>query len=250
MRILGLDFETEVKAVFDPKQMRITEIGAVLAEKSLDGSGLRPLVLHNEMVWSKEHVWNDAMQDICGYTKADLEEFGAEPKAALQRLLALVNRAEYIVAHNGIKFDKVVLETECERHGLPFPGVPWIDTTCDLPFPKKIETRKLEFLGPVHGFLNPFSHRALFDVLTMLKVLDNYDMLKVVELAKSPNVTVRAVCAKPFGATAERGQKETEAAKARGYRFDGTNKIWVKTIKESQYKEECEALPFQVVIVK
>jgi DNA polymerase-3 subunit epsilon len=162
-----------------------------------------------------------------------------------------MGKAEAIIAHNGKNFDKVVLEEECKRHGLTFPGqIPWVDTLADVPYPKKIEVRKLEFLAPAHGFLNPFAHRAAFDALAMLKVLSHYDFETVLKRSKEPDVIVRAMVAAPFGPTKVKGEKEVAEAKARGYKFDNEGKLWVKRIKESEYGEEAASAPWQVVIVK
>jgi len=244
--VLGLDFETEVFDAFDPKVQRVTEIGAVL----WDTERAFPLKMYNELVWSKEHTFSPRITEITGTTESDLKEFGVIPRFALNQLLAMILDSDAVVAHNGNAFDKVVLESECARHGLQMPHTPWIDTICDVPYPKKIETRKLEFLCPSHGFINPFSHRALFDVLAMLRVMSNYDFAAILKLSQEPNITVRAKTAAPFGNTAERGAKETAHAKARGYRWDGTNKIWHKNIKQSAYEDEAKACPYPVVILK
>lgn len=251
-RILGFDLETTVVEPFDATKMRITEIGAILwcTEKH------KPLQIFSQSVWAPDYVWHPKMEEITGLTEAEHKEFGVSPAKAIQDLFALFEKAEAIVAHNGKNFDKVVLEHESNRHFLLMPINPWVDSMSDIPYPKKIETRKLEFLGPSHGFLNPFSHRAIFDVLSMLKVLSHYDFKKVFALSKEPDVIVKATIAPPFGNTAERGKKETAEAKTLGFKFDKTGSdcglpnTWWKRIKEGAYSEEAKNCPWPIAIIK
>ena len=248
MRVLGLDFETTVVDPFDATKMRITEIGAILWCTKEN----KPLEILSQSVWADDYVWHPLMQEITGLTEAEHKEFGVSPISALHDLFLLMEKAEAVVAHNGKNFDKVVLECEVKRHAMEsvYPSKHWIDTIADVPYGKRIETRKLEFLGPSHGFLNPFSHRAIFDVLTMLKVMGQYDFEKVLARSKEPDVLVRAVISPPFGNTKAKGEKEVAEAKVRGFKFDGTNKIWVKRIKESEYTDEVAACAWLVVVVK
>lgn len=248
MRVIGLDFETTVVDPFDATKMRITEIGAILwcTEKH------KPLEIFSQSVWAPDYVWHPKMEEITGLSETEHKEFGVSPVSAIYDFFSLCERgkAEAIVAHNGKTFDKVVLENECKRHGIEMAKLPWVDSMSDVPYPKKIETRKLEFLGPSHGFLNPFSHRAIFDVLTMLKVLSHYDFEKVFALSKEPDVIIKATIAPPFGNTAERGKKEVAEAKILGFKFDDKTKTWQKRIKESAYAEEAKKAPWPVAIVK
>jgi len=244
-----LDFETEVLEPFDATKMRIIEIGAVL----WDTKRHYPVLPITRLVWSPEHTFHPKITEITGLTLSDLETYGTPPAYALGKLVKLLKKGEAVVAHNGTAFDKVVLECDGARHNVEIPKLPWVDTTIDLPFPKKIETRKLEFLAPSHGFLNPFAHRAMFDALTMGRILSHYDWETVLANSKIPSVRVRAVIAKPFGPTEVQGKKEVELAKGRGYRFEKDsmgNGLWIKRIKENQFKEEEEAAPFKVVMLK
>lgn len=245
-RVLGLDFETTVVDPFDATKMRITEIGAIL----WDTETSKPLKIFSQSVWASDYVWHPLMEEITGLNEAEHREFGVLPLGPINELIKLGTQAEAIVAHNGKNFDKIVLENECVRWGIPLPAFHWIDSISDIPYPKKIDVRKLAYLGPAHGFLNPFSHRAIFDVLTMLKVLSHYNFEKVLARSKEPDVTVQAKISPPFGNTAEKGKKEVEEAKARGFKFDGANKVWVKRIKESEYSDEAAACPWPVVILK
>lgn len=245
MKILGLDFETTCTDPIDPREARIIEIGAVL----WDTTRGCPLVLVNRTVWHASYQYDSRIEGLTGMTLEDLQTFGSDPKFALQKLLKLYAKAEAIVAHNGNEFDKIVLACELQRHGLAMPTTPWIDTTSDIQYPEKISTRKLEFLAPAHGFLNPFSHRALFDVISMLKILNYYNFENVLERSKMPDVTLLADTVKPFGPTRVKGEQQKQAAKDRGYRWNPDAKQWTKRVKENEVEAEQLAASFPVVVL-
>lgn len=251
MKVWGLDFETTWVTPVDPKKMHIIEIGAVL----WDTERKMPLKLNSVCVWDRAYPFDPGITELTGLSRVDLETMGHDPKFALEMLQVWMGEAEAIVAHNGLSFDKVVLESEAARHGVKLPELPWIDTIHDVPYPKKIETRKLDFLAPAHGFLNPFAHRALFDVLTMLRVMSFYSFEEILARKAIPDIMVRALVKKPFGPTAEQGKRETESAKTRSFRFTkyGETGVWEKRIKETEFEEEqraCLALPVPFKITR
>lgn len=244
MRILGLDLET---TGFDTANDRITEVGAVLWETDTK----KPLVLINDYLYDASYApLSDEVVRVTGITDEVLKEFGTAPGPGLERLdkFCAYAKVEYIVAHNGENFDKPLLMSELVRNGLEAPvlrSLPWIDTRNDIPFGQEPDSRKLKHLAGDHGFLNPFAHRALFDVLTMLKVLSQYDIEKVIEYSKIPFITVRAVVS----------YDDRQLAKDRRFSWEklGTEtypKWWVKKIKMDQLEKEAKDCPFQIVEIK
>lgn len=158
---------------------------------------------------------------LTGITTQMLGDHGVTMSSAWADLHYLIAYSHVIVAHNGTGFDKPMYEAHCKRLQTdPFQRV-WIDTCLDVPYPESITTRKLIHLAAEHGFLNPFAHRAFADVLTMLKILDCYDIHEVLESAKQPTLTIRANVS----------YADREKAKARGYRWDGEKKEWRKAVK-------------------
>ena len=246
MRVLGLDFETTFTDPIDPREARIIEIGAVL----WDTVRHCPLVTVARTVWLDSYSYDPRITDLTGMTHEDLKEFGCRPEFALEKLLKLMPMADAIVAHNGNDFDKPVLESELKRYGITGIEKPWVDTTSDVRYPDKIQTRKLDFLAPAHGFLNPFAHRALFDVLSMLKVMSHYNFDEIFARSQIPDIRIRADIAKPFGPTAVQGKRQNEEAKARGYRYDGDEKIWAKRIKEDELEKESQEAPFPIIVLR
>ncbi|MFK8139296.1 MAG: exonuclease domain-containing protein [Bdellovibrionales bacterium] len=225
MLLLGLDLETTgLSWEFD----RIIEIGAVV----WDTDESRPVAIQSELVNIGEQSLPKIISDLTGIFDKDLAKFGISEKQALLSTINLAEHCDYVVAHNGNSFDKKFLDKALESHGLEL-SLPWIDTMHDVPYSDGIKTRKLSYLATEHAFLNPYSHRACFDVLTMFKVLENYDINEVVELSKSPTVKVQAVVS----------YDDRNKAKEAGFRWDSSNRAWVKEMKEVHL--QTMKLPFE-----
>jgi DNA polymerase-3 subunit epsilon len=195
--------------------------------------------VQSDFLWSEEYPNSPPeLVELTGLTDDILSEFGIHPVVALKKLLALMEKADYIVAHNGNEFDKLVLEEELKRYGSNMPSKPWIDTKTDVPYPKRIKTTKLSYLCAEHGFANNTAHRALFDTQAMLRVLSQYNFDDVVALAKQP--TVYAIANVSF--------QEKHLARDRGYYWNPDAKKWYKAMKESAAIEEKNSAPFEVEI--
>jgi hypothetical protein len=98
------------------------------------------------------------------------------------------------------------------------------------------------YVAAYFGFLNPFPHAALFDAMTTLKVLEQFDVAQVAARAAQPWVVLRAMV----------DYDNREQAKARRYYWEtlGDKKYpraWVKKVKESDVEKETAAAPFRVV---
>jgi DNA polymerase-3 subunit epsilon len=242
MLVLGLDFET---TGLSPETDRIIEVGAVL----WDTESCKPLQLESYYIKHPDldAIWNDDIERITGIRKSDVEDFGYDPATAWLNLESLVENCAYIIAHHGLTFDKLFADAHSQRIGEPVWTTKWLDTEVDIEFPESISnTRKLVHLAAEHGFLNPFAHRAVFDVLTMLKVLACYDIEKVIAYSEIPWVKVEAVVS----------FDKKDLAKERMYRWDpdgkecGSPKTWWKKIKENMVAKEIAEAPFKVVVMQ
>lgn len=225
MRLLGLDFET---TGLDTSSARITEMGLAL----WDVPTKRPLVTVGAFLHDSSYPpQSEDIIRLTGITDAMLSEFGTEPAANLRWLdgFCAKHQVKYIVAHNGENFDKPLLMSELARHSVEagcLRALPWIDTRTDIPFASEPDSRRLNHLALDAGFINPFQHRAVFDVLTMLRILSNYDIKHVLEYQSIPFVTCRAVVS----------FNEKEKAKAQRFSWEKIGektypKFWVKRIK-------------------
>lgn len=225
MRLLALDLETTGT---ETSSCRITEIGAALycSERR---SVLSTLSLMIDVPSSVPYPEN--VQKLTGITSADLTEFGEDLPNALLQLgnLCSVHRVERLVGHNSRGFDAEVLRAEIARLVAPPPEIllltklPWIDTLEDLPLPDETTSRRLGHLAADHGLPpSPWAHRALFDALQSLRLLECYPLDEVIRRADSPTVTVQAVV------TFEENQK----AKDLRFSWEPSTKRWVKKVKE------------------
>lgn len=245
MRVLGIDLET---TGLDTGNDRITELGVVV----WDVEGKKPLEMANFLIHPSDlgdRLTPEAVEmmgRVCGLTPAILEEFGVGLHTALGTLhdWATQYKIGYAVAHNAENFDRPLLEMELKRQNFTPLNTPWIDTRTDLPFEVEPSSRKLNHLAADHGFINPFAHRAVFDVLTMLRVMSHYDFARILEYRAIPFVTVRALV----------DYADREKAKARRYAWQNLGdktypKCWVKRIKQNKLEEEQAQAGFPVVVL-
>lgn len=232
MLLLGLDFETTGLC---PTNDRITEVGACLWDSEVN----QPVQLLQLFCNDGGVPISEEITKLTGITQRVLDSFGGPTHLALEMLNSLAGKADAIVAHNGNNFDKLFYEKSCARNIVKPVDKVWIDTAQDIPYPPEITTRKLKHLAVEHGFMNPFAHRALFDVVTMLRVLSHYDIHEVLKYAQAPLVTVRAMVS----------YDNRQLAKDRRYQWDGGQKIWTKQLRDFQLEKEKTEAPFQVVVL-
>ena len=240
MLILGVDFETTGLVT---ETDRIIEVGAVLWD-TVRGM---PLQILSELIWY-EGIWDDASatkEKIEQTTKIaynDLVKYGKDPVKVLTDLTTLMSTPNLaaMVAHNGNEFDKPILYANAKRLNITIPEVSWIDTMIDIPFESHIQTRKLTHLACDHGFINPFAHRAIFDSLTMLKMLQNYDIEWIFKICQEPLVTLISLGS----------FQQKEEVKARGFRWYPDSGKWIKKVRESQVQNEKSLATFSVKEVR
>jgi DNA polymerase-3 subunit epsilon len=242
MRLLAIDLET---TGLDFEKDHIIEIAYVLKDTSFE----RPLQMETLLIWESYYPpLSKEITKITGITQAMLEQFGM----SLERALSIVSGAlrkevEFIVAHNGEGFDKPFLLKKLKDRDLMrfklFYDLPWIDTAADVEYP--CDTRRLGYLAAEHGFLNPFPHHALFDVVTMLKVLEKYDLEKVIERSKSPWATLRALVDYDNRDLAKRRRFNWQVCGDKMY-----PSCWVKRVKECDIEKEVGEAKFEIVRIE
>lgn len=215
MRILGLDFET---TGLDTQNDRVIEIGAVL----WDWEAQKPLKIMSELVKTDREI-SQEITDITGITAADVEEFGIPAREALDDLNDLIRGSAFVMAHNGNDFDLPLYKAWVVRSEALLPEVSWIDSKVDIVYPKRFDSRRLIHLGAEHGFVSAFQHRAVFDVLTMLRIASQYDIEAIIKRAAEPTLYVEALVS----------FERKDEAKERGYKWFGPRKIWWKAFKAS-----------------
>jgi len=244
MLILGLDFET---TGFNIPTIGVTEIGMVMWDTDLHA----PLKLFGCVVDpGPSAIWEPGVEKVHGLTQAICDKHGMAEDKALRYVLSWYGEADVACAHNGTAYDRPLLDTWAARHGWDSqPSKVWIDTMTDVEIPGK--SSRLTYMAADHEFLNPFPHRAVFDVMTMLKILDKNDLGKVLELAASPTLEVKAIVS----------FEQKDLARNLGYHaqystnLDGTRgrfKHWtasVKACKLEKAREDAKAAGFSIEVI-
>src|SRR5271154_2424928 len=192
MLILGLDFETTGLNI---PTIGVTEVGLVVWDTNLRA----PIKLFGTLVDpGPTAIWEPGVEKINNLTPTICSNYGMADEKALKQVLSWYGSADVACAHNGTVFDRPVLNTWAAKYGLDSqPSKIWIDTKTDIEISPRDSTR-LVYMAADNGFLNPFPHRAMFDVMTMLKILDKQNIDQVMEMAASPTVTVKSL--QPFDA--------------------------------------------------
>jgi DNA polymerase III alpha subunit (gram-positive type) len=235
MRFLGIDLET---TGLDISADRILKLGICLYD-------------HKDCVLEREWtLFEDTYPPIKpeafavhGIKLDQVREFGDRPNEFFPKLAILIKRSkvDYMVAHNGTRFDFPMLLKSIERDAPEsvevFKHTAKIDTALDLPVPETIQTRKLVHLAAEHGFLNPFPHSTLSDVKTMMSLFFRYPIEETLKRAASPTITIQAKV----------NFSTRELAKARRYAWDTDNQRWLKKVKLCDLEQELDGAEFEIV---
>jgi DNA polymerase III subunit epsilon len=235
--ICGIDLEgMNVDLEFSGPNLekdRVIEIGAVLWDTEFN----QPVKQMSELVLEEgKPPISQEVFELTGISDELLENWGAKGKdieKIMLQLKELMERADYIIAHNGTNYDKPMLGAMFNRYGIPMPDILWIDSFRDVEFPSRIRQKSMAMLEHSHGFINPFPHRALTDVLSLLKIISNYDLPRMVKLAKSPTVTLQAVLTPPNWSDHKELQefnlKKSKVSRAQ-FKWNPENKTWTKRV--------------------
>lgn len=221
MILLGIDVETTGLSI---EEDDIIEIGAVF----YDWEKKSPVTLISEFIRTNKTIKDEAAE-VHGISRNELSLYGKNLDGVLTNIyFQWLNFGKPpFVAHNGSVFDRKMIEPKLfNAVGKTFETF-WIDTVTDIPYPKHIQTRKLSYLASEHGFINPFPHRAVFDVLTMFKVLSHYNIEEVISISKSPMIKV----------IANVKFEEKHKAKDKGFYWNPDEKYWFKTMRNFQLEQ-------------
>ncbi len=236
MIVAGIDVET---TGLNTSEDRIIEIGAVV----WDTEAKVPLDMISSFVQpplEKLPLLPEIVK-LTGIREEWLRKWGIPVSHALMSISNMMESygAKYVLAHNGENFDRPIVMAEIERSNIEdslLKDLPWLDTRSDLPFEEEPGSRRLNHLALDQGFINPFQHRAVFDVLTMLKVASKYDFEEIVAHSRIPWCTMRALV----------DYDNRDKAKELRYSWEQIGdkkypKCWVKRVRENLVESEALA---------
>ena len=239
MKILGIDIETGSSFDTPKEETTVTEIGLVLWETEKN----TPLEIVNILVDEEREIHPEA-SEYTGIDEDMIADHGIFGLDACRVLVSMAEKAERIVAHNGNQFDKPVLEGLLKRFSYSNTSeswrANWIDTQSDIDYPSNMRSRSLIYLAASHGFVNPFPHRAVTDVLTMLQILSKYQIDTIIGNADSPRVRI----------VAQVSYDGRQKAKDSGFYWDGENKEWFREMRKNQVDKFSRELKFQTRIIE
>ncbi len=234
MRLLLLDFET---TGIDPKTCRPVELG-VLAWDTEDPADV---YARSEVIW--DETFGEIPEEAAAIhkiTTARARTEGVPPRELLARLALHLSWADFIVAHNANEYDRIVLEEEAKRWEIVLPSLKWIDTRTDLPYPPRMNCKKLSHLALDHGIVvDPSTlHGAAADVELMQKLLKCY-LQSLPEIARISQAPILAVFAQVSYDGRESARKESYRWSPDTLRPDtGKKGAWVKRIRDFQLDDE------------
>lgn len=250
--VLGLDLEgmnENIKKGINLQVDRVTEVGAVL----FDWETKMPVKMQSELINEPDRLpISEENTKITGITEDMLLNWGAGDREGIRSILQqtsnLMLKADCIMAHNcgsalnpRVGYDYQMLRELFWRYKVPMPETLWVNTLHDLEFPEDVlgTTRgalSMMALEYAHGFINPFPHRAVTDVLALLKIASKYDIEAMLERAKSPIVELQWSLPYPHwkAPQEEKDYFEEQKAKASAAKFwwQPERKLWTKAVKE------------------
>lgn len=152
-------------------------------------------------------------------------------------VLAFVEQADFIIAHNAI-FDRQV----CEKRFPFFKGKAWACSLTQVPWAALgYVSSKLEFIAYKMGFFYA-AHRADTDCLALLHVLEMpVEKLEGKTVLSAMLTQYNAIARRIWATGASYDVKDT--LKARGYRWSdgtkpGTEKAWWIEVPDAQFEDE------------
>ncbi len=227
MIILSFDLET---SGLDFVKDRPLEVGAILYS-----TGLKRIIESQGFLVKADVAVTAEITKITGITQSMLDKFGLDSPDALGILSDMIDQSDAIVGHNVVRFDRRMLQSWATREKMPVTDKLWVDTFTDLP---DTFSTKLSYMAADAGYLNLFPHGALTDCLTVLKLLEKYDIDKVIERAKSPMVVVQA----------HQARHENDLAKKAKFRWFPEKKLWWRWVKEMDLDSFSKDLQFNISV--
>lgn len=177
MKILSVD--TETTGLYYQKD-RVLELGWIL----FDWDTKMEIRRESHICWDPS--FPDSTPDAFDANKLSrdfLERNSNQTNIAWERFSTDADKSDFIVAHNGLKFDKPFIQMECARRNVPFPVTSWLDTKEHVDYPPKMRQKSLRYLMVDHDLHYPAKHRALVDAEAVLLLLCKYDIQNVIKRA-------------------------------------------------------------------
>lgn len=163
-----------------------------------------------------------------GLTREFCSLNGSKPFKVFNEFLQdLGSGVDYLCGHNAIAFDYPMLKTNIKRVAFDeFDAAQLhIDTMLDCPYPATQKIMSLKYLALDHGYILSDAHQALADVFACKAILSKYDFDQVLEIAKTPMITLSA----KVDWADSKGKERIKNAR---FYWNPNKKLWEKRIRE------------------
>jgi len=181
------------------------------------------------------HAEENPAEFVNGLSPALLARFGTRGEGDWSEVADWFALGDVIVAHHA-SFDRSFVPRRLME--VEEPG-PWVCSMDDIEWPRTSPNKSLVGICLAHGLGVGSAHRALEDVLLLVRLFERAaelgaDLTAMMERALRPKKKYRAFVS----------YDDRELAKAAGFAWDGDAKIWHKRIVPEDLAEL--ALPFEV----
>lgn len=237
MLLVGLDLETGGEFGGTHDKNFPVEISLVGYDTEINSI----VYIFNKIIDNNVDISSDSTE-VHGINKGMCTKYGTKVSdSLLYEILDLVDKADAIVSHNGLTYDKPILESWIGKYGFKLPEKVWIDSHHHVEYPSQVKYTNLTYLAGYYGIVNPFKHRALFDVLTMLNIVTRFDVHHLYQVASEKLVLIKAVVS------------FEDKQKAKDLKFSWEHldthfqsKSWIKLVRESDLKKSS---PFPIEVI-
>ncbi len=181
--------------------------------------------------WNKPYEVEPGAFAATNLSREFCEENGTSANYTMVEFLSDVHDVDFVCGHNMISYDIPMMKTNiqracfCDYSRSSLAAKHPIDTLIDCPFPETMKIHALKYLAYDHGFILSDAHQALADVFACKAVLSSYDFDTVLEISKTPMVTLTTKI--DFNNLEAR-----ERIKNSRFYWNPTRKVWEKRIRE------------------
>jgi DNA polymerase-3 subunit epsilon len=206
----------------DPERDEIIEIGILGFQYSEDFDGSLPVI---------STIYGALEEPAAALTPTITALTGLEDKHLKGQKIDwdfaedLLSSAQIVIAHN-MPFDRSFLE---QRPSIAKLNLNWACSLGHVDWRSLgFKTNALNYLAADHGFVNPFSHRAVFDCATTFKIVAPH-LESLIKRSQMREYQIKAY-GSPF--------ETKDVLKNRAYRWDPEERVWGRTVSENELEEE------------
>lgn len=234
MKVLAFDTET---TGFLEEGGKVVEIAMVIYDTVIKRIINAQSYLVNSL--DPEEGFTPGAAKVNGLNIKITRDYGIDSIMACVRFFSTARGCDCYAARNGVFFDIPMMKNLFRDNDTEWHDLPCIDDLLDFTYSDKVTATTLSYIAADLGFVNPFPHVGLGDVMTMLKCweIENIDWEDALDSAKHPGAKVLGLQKFP----------DNNLARNHKFRFDKNTKQWIKLMR--MHKAETAIFPFETKII-